>query len=1028
MKIKALHTIYISLLFLLSSICLQAQSFVFAQLNGAPVNTTGWNFSGDAAVSNVLATNNSEILLCRSVGGLSGAIFYSQPINLGLCNSWTAEFDFRMYDGNSADGLAFCFLDVPPTGFVTGGGLGIPGSANGLKVCFDTYNNCPPDQVPKIELRWGSGYDECWSQPTANNNSGTLSFIRSSVYNHAKITYLNGNINVYVNNNLYLSGFQSFNFAGYLGFTASTGGLYDNHSIKNVIIYTDMPPSVAGTNLILCSGGTIQLGTAPTAGNNYSWNPVTGLNNANIANPVLSLDNLGNSSVTRKYFVSTSFASAAGCASTDSVEITINPKPAININFLPTIICENTTVIYTATISNGGALPVFNWKKNNAVIGGNTATFTDIAPVTGDQITCTLSSNDCVSDIPVSIISNTITATVTPIIIPAVSILTASNSICSGSSVTFTAMALNGGSSPSYQWKLNGNTVGTNSSSYTNASLQNGDQINCELTSNANCLSVATVVSNTIIISVVSNLVPAININASANNICSGSAVSFSAMAVNGGATPIYQWQLNGINVGSNSNNYTNANIQNTDIISCNLTSNAACISTANAVSNSISMIVIPSVTAGVTITASANNVCNGTAINFTAMAVNAGATPVYQWKLNAVTVGSNSTMYSNATLQNGDVVSCVLLSNATCLLNATAVSNNITINILPTVTPAVTITANANNICIGTTVNFFAAAVNTGSAAFYQWKLNGINVGTNSNNYPNSILQNGDWVSCVLTSNASCTSISTAISNTVTMQVKPIVNSIVSITICNGQTYAGHNSTGTFIDTFISNNGCDSIRTLNLNIYPKRDTIINKNICLGTNFEGYSNSGKYTDTFINLFGCDSIRNINLLIVNPPILFLGNDTSLCLEQAFTLQAGNFDSYLWQDNSTKNSYQVSTEGLYSVRVSNICGTATDAISIISKNCGFYFPSAFTPGNANRNTTFKLLTDFVIKKYHLAVYNRWGQIIFESIDYLKGWDGNYNNKAANSGTYLWVCELTHPVTGTKIVKKGTVVLIR
>ncbi len=76
--------------------------------------------------------------------------------------------------------------------------------------------------------------------PTRTNSDGKLSFIRSPNYNHAKITYDSGNINVYVNDTLYLTGFQTFNFTGYLGFTASTGGYWDNHSIKNVIIlYSD---------------------------------------------------------------------------------------------------------------------------------------------------------------------------------------------------------------------------------------------------------------------------------------------------------------------------------------------------------------------------------------------------------------------------------------------------------------------------------------------------------------------------------------------------------------------------------------------------------------------------------------------------------------------------------------------------------------------------------------------------------------------------------------------------------------------
>jgi hypothetical protein len=64
------------------------------------------------------------------------------------------------------------------------------------------------------------------------------------------------------------------------------------------------------------------------------------------------------------------------------------------------------------------------------------------------------------------------------------------NTICAGTSVIFTANPTNGGLSPSYQWRLNGIDVGTNSNTYTNPSLSNGDIVTVEMTSNATpCLS-----------------------------------------------------------------------------------------------------------------------------------------------------------------------------------------------------------------------------------------------------------------------------------------------------------------------------------------------------------------------------------------------------------------------------------------------------------------------------------------------------------------------------------------------------------
>lgn len=338
---------------------LSGQNYIFAQLTGSPVNTTGWNLQGYAKVGNITGTGNSEILLCPADTATSGAIFFNRPINLSVCNKWKAEFDFRMYDGTGADGLAFCFLDVPPSGYVAGGGLGIPATANGLKICFDTWNNCLPwpqynVAVPKIEIRWGPGYGECVAQPTLENTTGNLSFIRSSAYNHARIEYESGNINIYVNDVLYLSGYQQFNFSGYLGFTASTGGFSDNHSIKNVVIYTEMPPSNAGNDVAICPGDTVQLGHESNPLYTYSWSPVVGLSNTSIADPLVSLTNETGTVLVQKYFVNTSFAGRPGCASVDSVIVQVNPKPATAFQ-VPVVCLPNGKAVFTnaTTIGDG---------------------------------------------------------------------------------------------------------------------------------------------------------------------------------------------------------------------------------------------------------------------------------------------------------------------------------------------------------------------------------------------------------------------------------------------------------------------------------------------------------------------------------------------------------------------------------------------------------------------------------------------------------------------------------------------------
>lgn len=221
-----------------------AQGVIFAQLQGQPnMNTTGWNLTGAAQIGDTPgdADNfNNELILTTTVNNTSGAAFFAQPIDMSICNRWIARFEFRIFDGTAADGIAFCFLDVPPTGFVSGGGLGIPATANGLKVVLDTWDNgCGPN--PEIQIYSGPGYDECFSTLfKVQNTSGQLNFMRSNNYNTVEIVYDSGYIDVKINNVVWASGvFAPAAFTGYVGFTASTGGSTDLHSIRNVQIYTD---------------------------------------------------------------------------------------------------------------------------------------------------------------------------------------------------------------------------------------------------------------------------------------------------------------------------------------------------------------------------------------------------------------------------------------------------------------------------------------------------------------------------------------------------------------------------------------------------------------------------------------------------------------------------------------------------------------------------------------------------------------------------------------------------------------------
>ena len=485
--------------------------------------------------------------------------------------------------------------------------------------------------------------------------------------------------------------------------------------------------------------------------------------------------------------------STTGTDNGTNFSVTSNVTPSVVISANPAgTICSGSSVTFTATPVNGGTA-TYQWKLNGANVGTNSSLFTNASLANGNTVQCVITSSlACVTSASAN--SNTLTMTVNPSVTPSVAIAAnPAGAICSGSSVTFTATPVNGGTA-AYQWKLDGANVGTNSSLYTNASLANGNTVQCVMTSSATCALPSAASSNTVTMAVNPVLTPAVSISANpSGSICNGTSVTFSATSVNGG-TASYQWKLNGANVGTNTSVYTNASLANGNTIQCILTSNATCVTPATASSNIITQSIQSNVTPSVSITASASTICSGNPVTFTSTETNGGI-PTYQWKLNGNNVGTNSSIYTNNSLGNGDNINCSVTTSLTCATVPSVNSNTVTMTVNPNVIPSLTITATEYSICEGTSVTFSATPVNGGVPPVYQWKLNNINTGTNSHLYTSSSLMNNDQIVCEMISSATCANPSMVNSNMITETVIPLLVPGVSIsanpalTVCPGNT-----------------------------------------------------------------------------------------------------------------------------------------------------------------------------------------------------------------------------------------------
>ncbi len=260
----------------------------------------------------------------------------------------------------------------------------------------------------------------------------------------------------------------------------------------------------------------------------------------------------------------------------------------------------------------------------------------------------------------------------------------------------------------------------------------------------------------------------------------------------------------------------------------------------------------------------------------------------------------------------------------------------------------------------------------------------------------------------------------------TLNLSVKPKSYATINQTICQGSSYLGYTSTGNYVDVLVAANGCDSMRTLNLDVTSSPGSDITKNICRGQTYEGYSLSGSYIDTLVATNGCDSVRIIHLGVEDLPSLNLGLDKSICQGDTILLDPRVAGNYLWQDGSTQSTYIAETSGTYRVTINNSCGNISDSIKIDVNICDIIFPNAFTPNDDGVNDIFKALHVFAFQSYKLVIYNRLGGKIFETNDFIKGWDGKFNWKNADAGTYVWYCNFKK--AGKNGNLKGSVILIR
>jgi gliding motility-associated-like protein len=285
-----------------------------------------------------------------------------------------------------------------------------------------------------------------------------------------------------------------------------------------------------------------------------------------------------------------------------------------------------------------------------------------------------------------------------------------------------------------------------------------------------------------------------------------------------------------------------------------------------------------------------------------------------------------------------------------------------------------------------------------------------------------------------------------------------------LGFTFPDGTTMTNILTNTTHVSNLTTINGCDSIITTNVNIYnvPPMDITIGDNGCpeltismtnnaVGTDCnwvvsgpgwtQVYTDCGTITDTYVNsgfydvtltmtsVDGCPMDTTIvNGFQVYPePVASFNwdpNEGSIINNTInFTNQSIGTISNTWDfgDGGTSigyhESHTYSDTGHYNVTLDVVnsygCTDTTTGLIIINDMFFLFVPNSFTPNGDSYNNVFKpIVSGHDIHRYTLYIYDRWGEILFESHNSEVGWDGTYKGTISQDGVYVWKIDLwTH-----------------
>jgi gliding motility-associated-like protein len=814
--------------------------------------------------------------------------------------------------------------------------------------------------------------------------------------------------------------------------------------ITFTITVNPTPTVSALNNQVLCNGANTTAITFSGAvtGTVYNWtNTTTSIGLAasgtgNIAS--FAAINTGTSPVTATITVTPSYTNGGVTCTGTSQTFTITVNPTPNVSAISNqVVCNGAN---TTAVAFSGAVTgtVYNWTNNTTSIGlaasgtGDIASFaainTGTSPVTA---TITVTPSYTNGEVTCTGTSQTFTITVNP----TPTFISVNNQVlCNGANTT--AVAFSGAVTGTvYNWTNNTTSIGLAASGTGNiasfAAINTGTSpVTATITvtpsyTNAGVTCTGTPQTFTITVN------PTPTVTAISNQVvCNGAntmAVAFSG-AVTG---TVYNWTNNTTSIG----------------LAASGTGDIASFATINTGTSPVTatITVTPSYTnGGVTCTGSAStftitvnpsarmnsvsnqSVCNGgstTAINFGT--TNTGGTTTYSWTNNTPSIGLAATgtgniasftainTTSNPITATISVTPSYTNNGVTC--TGTATTFTITVNPTPVATIA---NPTTTNICQGSSVTLTASG-----GATYEWYLNGNLIpGATGSTYAATL---PGIYTVVPISAFTCRG---QLSNAITLGLITAPSVDFSFNgYCAG-----------FVTNFnnLSTVGGSGVVGYNWNFgNGQTSTLVNPSTT-------YAQAGAYNVTLTVIpLACPALatsitKPINVVTKPANVRYPNVYAKVNRNQPLQARTITLATYLWSPSVGLNATNISNpvfnydrQQEYTIRI----GTPEGCIIIDTQRvlmfnqCDIFVPQAFSPNGDGNNDRLTPKEVCISQLIYFRVYDRWGQLMFESRTTGQGWDGTYKGVKQPMETYAWIVEGLD-ADGNRIKRSGTSVLLR